>query len=93
MGRPFSTQHPEVTPITGEPTRFFVASDSVAEPHLVDLSEYQGNGACSCEQFQFRLQGTLDTGGRDWSEKQSLRCKHLRRAILTYALMKLEEER
>lgn len=71
---------PEVTPINGEPTRFFVASDSRAEPHLVDLSEFDLTGACGCEQFQFRLQPKLESGERDRSGGDKHRCKHIIKA-------------
>jgi len=51
-----------VTPMAGEPSRFWVpSSDPSREPHLVDL-DYNGQPACSCEDHMVR-------------ERQ---CKHIR---------------
>lgn len=38
-----------ITPIAGEPGRFFAPSDTDADPWLVDLNENAGRGACSCQ--------------------------------------------
>lgn len=40
--------------------------------YLVDLAEYQGNGWCGCESFQYRHQALLEQ-----STATVRRCKHL----------------
>lgn len=55
---------------------FLVASDEAEDvAHLVDLSSYGGNGACSCEQFVFRC-ATLARSHLH----APVRCKHIDRA-------------
>ena len=46
---------PGVTPIAGEPTRYFVPSGSRRghAPHTVDMDD-GGSPACSCEDFMAR---------------------------------------
>ena len=44
-----------IEPITGEPLRFHVQSRTVENlKHLVDLEEYNFNGFCGCQDFDFR---------------------------------------
>ena len=47
--------------------------------YRVDLSLWWGSGACSCEQFQCRIQPRLGAG--DWTEPTT--CKHLQ-AVYRY---------
>jgi hypothetical protein len=69
-------QPSEVIPISGEPLRFHVASRSRKTVHLVDLEEYDMNGACSCEHFAFTLQPLLESGAKN----RNTRCYHIQRA-------------
>lgn len=67
-----------VWPIEGEPRRFHVESDELGrEPFLVDLDEYNGNGWCGCEDFEFRRQPLLERGAEPGTE----RCKHIECAL------------
>ena len=50
-----------------------------AKTYRVDLSMWWGSGACSCEQFQCRIQPRLGSG--DWTEPTT--CKHLQ-AVYRY---------
>ena len=44
-----------ITPIEGEPGRFHIPSSRPKQPpYLVDLSENNGNGACSCPDYYAR---------------------------------------
>jgi hypothetical protein len=80
-----------VSPIAGEPLRFYVQSKSKSGVrHICDLSSFCPNGACSCPKFsQFGLRSKLERG-----EKMSMAsmCEHLRRVhrwqvfVLTYNL-------
>lgn len=66
-----------VTPIIGEPKRFFVESEEPGRSgvnYLVDLDEYRGNGWCGCWDFEFRRQPHLERGAVPGTE----RCKHIR---------------
>lgn len=66
--------------IDGEPYRFFVDSDRpVADRYLCDLEEYDGNGWCSCKNFEMKHQPKLVRGDRAQKE-EDLKCKHLIRA-------------
>jgi hypothetical protein len=67
----------EVEPVAGEAWRFHVRSRRGDQPpHLVDLSEYDGNGKCNCDHFAFRFSPALERGiNDDW-----LRCYHILRA-------------
>lgn len=48
---PRATRTVRVSPIPNEPLRYWVESWSSSKPHLVDLSEHNGNGACSCKNY------------------------------------------
>jgi hypothetical protein len=48
-----------VLEIEGEPLRFHVASRSGHDPYLVDLEEYDFNGKCGCQDFEFRREPFL----------------------------------
>lgn len=52
--------------------------ESLSRPelvHVVDLAAYTGNGACSCEHFQFRLEPALREGLV--KRGQATRCGHI----------------
>ena len=54
---------PTVTPVPGEPLRYWVQSRSRnTVRHLVDLTAYDGNGECECEQFRFKFGPRLNAG-------------------------------
>jgi len=57
--------------------RLFVRGSDWVE-YLVDLDEYDGNGWCGCQHFEFRLAPRLEEGERNHF---SLRCKHIVDAI------------
>jgi hypothetical protein len=54
----------------------FQTSESRDEFHLVDLSEYDGSGACFCENFRFRIEPKLKSGVIFPHEAGS-QCKHI----------------
>lgn len=56
-------QFPSVSPVRGEPLRYFVQSRSRTKiVHLVDLTGFDGNGECSCERFAFSMGPNLVKG-------------------------------
>jgi len=71
----------EVEQVAGEWFRFFVRSNTKPRIlHLVDLTEYDWNGACSCEDFEFHKRKDLEEGVRDENSRLSYQCKHMNRA-------------
>lgn len=54
----------------------FQTSESDDEFHLVDLSEYDGSGACWCENFRFRIEPKLK-GGAVLPHEAGSQCKHI----------------
>lgn len=47
---------PNVSPIPGEPLRYWVGSNSRPKvKHIVDLAENGGLGQCSCERWVFTI--------------------------------------
>ena len=66
-----------VFPIVGEPLCFNVRSRSRPRlEHRVELEPYNFNGACSCESFEFHMEGVLKRGERD-STGNRYRCPHI----------------
>ena len=60
------------------PFRWLVESETNrAQPHMVDLSSYKGNGECSCLNFSCRLAPELKQGRHP---SNSTRCKHIKAA-------------
>jgi len=71
----------EIEQVAGEWFRLFVRSDTNPRiMHLVDLTEYEWNGACSCQDFQFHKQKHLEEGLRDDRFTLTYQCKHMNRA-------------
>jgi hypothetical protein len=69
----------KVIQIPGEATRFRVQGKSV-NWYLVDLGEYNGNGSCGCQHFEFRLKPTLERNHEiDWT-RTPMRCRHIEAA-------------
>ena len=72
---------PYCQPVEGELGRVFVPSRSRSGPWLVDVDEYEGTGACRCEDFTCNhepyLSGKYATEG--YSPKR--RCFHIAVAI------------
>jgi hypothetical protein len=61
-----------------EAWRFHVASSEPdADPYLVDLDYYDGNGKCTCPNFEMRLEPKLAAGNADTFRQ----CKHIRAAM------------
>lgn len=56
--------------------RYFVRSSTTREEYLVDLAAYDGNGACTCKDFQCRIEPMLSRG----EKPRRTHCKHLRAA-------------
>lgn len=57
-----------------EDDRYFV-DGSNGEEYLLELNAYDGNGFCSCRQFECMHQPYLERGDRTIRQ-----CKHLQRA-------------
>jgi hypothetical protein len=55
--------------------RFWIRSRTSPDPHLVDLQEYNLNGFCSCQDFEFRRQPKLPA---DADNPDATRCRHIR---------------
>ena len=83
-------------PIRGEALRYTVHSETVGdETHVVDLTENDGNGACSCRDFETRRGPNYHRNGKVIVEygrddkgkviKEATRCKHLNAAFLQFA--------
>ena len=67
-----------VTPIPGEVLRFHVASRTYGDvSYMVDLAAFKFNGACTCDDFQFRWEPKLRAGA---TPGDATRCWHLRAA-------------
>ena len=68
----------------------FQTSRSGDEVHVVDLSKYNGSGACWCEDFRFRVEPKLRNGDTQPFEAGS-QCKHIvmSRLILGDRLIKM----
>lgn len=50
----------KATHVTGQPLCFMVnSSDDDQTPHLVDLSRNEGNGYCTCKDFQVRCSSNI----------------------------------
>lgn len=62
-----------VKPIEGELWRFHVQSRREPDRfYLVDLTDYDGNGQCACENFQIRLRPDIEN-----ANVTPLRCHHI----------------
>ena len=71
--------------IVGEEHRFHVKSRTRSEmAHLVDLEEYGGNGACSCEHFNFRVLPKLYEDRQRRLPPRPRRCWHINQALIFY---------
>lgn len=70
-----------VEPVAGERGRFWVGSASGAEPYLVDLEEFGGNGWCSCKHFEVRMQPKLADAQERRAALPVMRCKHIEAAL------------
>lgn len=55
---------------------YFVRSEHTSEEYLVDLASYGGNGACTCKDFQCRIEPKLSRN----ETPPRKHCKHLRAA-------------
>ena len=66
-----------VRPIAGEPLRGYVASASQpnAEPYLVDLEEWNGQGQCACIRWQTVCWPCIRDTGKLPPAK---RCRHIK---------------
>lgn len=65
-----------VQEIAGEALRYLVESWSNPKlPHLVDLSDHNGNGSCSCTDFVTRRQINIREGADLFTRDTS--CRHL----------------
>ena len=67
-----------VEPVDGELLRFRVRSDRDGRPYLVDLSAFNGNGNCQCQDFQIRKLPELLKGAHGFGHVAM--CKHIIRA-------------
>jgi hypothetical protein len=75
----------KVEPIAGEPLRYHVESVSYPEhPHLVDLAENEGFGACSCQDFTLRREDFLANGAPPQTNRTA--CSHLRAAFRVFGI-------
>ncbi len=73
---PKSTGTILVKPIEGEELRFYAESWSDPKnPHLCDLSFFEGNGRCSCKDFDTRRGVAIRAGKPMFSRATS--CRHL----------------
>lgn len=70
-----------VEPVEGERGRFWVESESGAEPYLVDVEEFAGNGWCACTDFEKRKLPKLAEAEERRAKVPIMRCKHLEAAL------------
>lgn len=67
-----------VEPVDGETLCYWVQSETrPGIRHRVDLTAYDGNGACGCERFEFACRGHLERGAK---KAARFRCSHIRSA-------------
>ena len=67
---------------TGERWVCYVQSRSRPKQwHRVDLEEYNGNGWCGCEAFEFNFWKALEAGAE---RNPELQCYHIEQAKLAY---------
>ena len=62
--------------------RYYFTAES-GETHLIDIKEFDGNGFCSCRDFQYRHLPTLvreQEAGRPYSANKQ--CKHIKALLL-----------
>jgi len=75
-----------VEEIPGEPFRYYVQSESRPEIfHMVDLTENDGNGCCTCENFQMVAYPNWKRHGK-WipyapGRQGCSECRHIRAAL------------
>lgn len=70
------TRHRLVAHLHDNVLRWRVTSNTRPDiSHLVDLAAWTGNGACSCEHFEFRLAPLLKDGAARGT--QATRCGHI----------------
>ena len=75
----------KVAPIPGEPLRFYVESaSSPAHSHIGDLSDNEGFGACSCEDFILRREDFIASGAPPQTSRTS--CQHIRAAFRVFGI-------
>ena len=89
--------------ILGEHLRYYVHSQTHGdETHVVDLLENDGNGACSCRDFETRRGPNYHKNGKQIVEYAkdekgkvvagASRCKHINAAVFQYANDMLRRE-
>ena len=68
---------PEVEPVPGEITRFYVTSRSKPEegPQIVDMAGNKGSGSCSCPDFEHHVRKRIEKGAKPLTSGSS--CHHL----------------
>lgn len=80
----------KVTEIPNEALRYYVESSSQPEfPYLVDLSENEGNGACTCADFQARRWPAIRDGHDLFTRETS--CVHIMAARRHWTIATLGE--
>lgn len=79
-----------VTPIVGECLRYYVSSATNPNaPHMVDLSENHGNGACSCRDWITRRNPAIKAGAPLFTRATS--CRHVLAARRYFTIATLTE--
>jgi hypothetical protein len=81
---------PIVEEIPGEPLRFLVHSRTAElKQYLVDLEEFDFNGQCGCDNFEYRFQPMLKKGA---PASDQLRCWHIRQSRQFFLELTLREK-
>lgn len=81
---------PHPTRFHGERARWLVQSNSQpGVPVFVDMDEYDGNGWCACEDFQFRKQPQLEASVR--ASDGTLQCRHIKAVLAEIERQKNEK--
>ena len=77
-----------VKPITFEPFRYKQESNKGSETYWIDLLDHEGNGSCSCPDFEIRRQYNIKNGKPLYSS--DTRCKHVNCAANLWAIQSLK---
>lgn len=78
-----------VTAIQGRPLCFLVGSRKGEGQHLVDLTDFNGNGSCTCGDFSCRVVANMK-GPHEYFTDATM-CFHIRAAHLEFISGVLEE--
>lgn len=69
-----------ITPVHGRPLCYYVDSRKGGEQHFVNLTDFDGNGSCTCGDFQCRVVANMKKPHELLTD--ATLCHHLRKSHL-----------